>query len=146
MRYALTLLVAAALACPALAQIQFAPQPIEPGQEAPEAPIKGQPILITLDEPAESVQVVWRPNSAIPDTVQLNPEGTSFLWTPTKAGVATVVTPNGSQNISVRYDSFPGSGLLVLVLAGAILFGGAGFAMGKLLGGDEPPVSMPLDT
>lgn len=146
MPLALTLLAAVALALPVSAQIQFAPQPVQPGAEAPSAPIQGQPILVTLDEPAESVQVVWRPKSAISDTVTLDTQGTSFMWTPTRAGVATVVTPNGSQNISVRYDSFPGSGILVLVLAAVILFGGAGFSMGKLLSGDEPVVSLPLDT
>lgn len=145
-RLALTLLIAATLSFPAAAQIQFEPQPTEPGGVVPDAPIQGHPVRVTLDEPSEFVQVVWRPNSAIPDTVTLDPQGTSFLWTPTRAGVATVVTSNGSKNISVRYDSFPGSGLLVLVLAAAILFGGAGFAMGKLLGDDDLPVSMPLDT
>lgn len=146
MRIALPLLLAAALALPAAAQIQFEPQPAEAGAEPPGAPVQGQPVRVTLDEPTEFVQVVWRPNSAIPDTVSLDPEGLSFLWTPSRAGVATVLTSNGAQNVSVRYDSFPGSGILVLVLAACILFGGAGFAMGKLLGGDDPPVSLPLDT
>lgn len=146
MRIVLTLLAAAALSLPATAQIRFEPQPMEAGAEAPDAPVQGHPVRIILDEPTESVQVVWRPNSAIPDTVSLDPQGTSFMWTPTRAGVATVITSSGSQNISVRYDEFPGSGILVLVLAAAILFGGAGFAMGKLLSGDEPPVSLPMDT
>lgn len=145
MRFAL-LLLAAALALPASAQIQFEPQAPSPDAEAPDAPVKGSPVRITLDAPTETVQVVWRPNSAIPDTVSLDPEGASFLWTPTRAGVATVITDGGSQNVSVRYDAFPGSGILVLVLAAAILFGGAGFAMGKLLNDDGPPPELPLDT
>ncbi|GAB5536574.1 MAG: hypothetical protein Rubg2KO_28230 [Rubricoccaceae bacterium] len=145
MRFALLLFAAAALSLPATAQIQFEPQPMEPNAEAPDAPVQGHPVRIILDEPTESVQVVWRPNSAIPDTVSLDPEGTSFLWTPTRAGVATVITDGGTQNVSVRYDEFPGSGILVLVLAAGILFGGAGFAMGKLLSGDAPP-ALPMDT
>lgn len=144
MRLALTLLLAAAPVL-AVAQVRFEPQPIEAGAEAPRFPVQGQPVRVTLEEPTEFVRVVWRPNSAIPDTVSLDPEGDSFLWTPTRAGVATVLTSNGAQNVSVRYDSFPGSGILVLVLAGCILFGGAGFAMGKLLADDETP-ALPLDT
>ena len=145
MRIVLTLLAVAALSLPATAQIQFEPQPLEAGAEAPDAPVQGHPVRIVLEEPTEFVQVVWRPNSAIPDTVSLDPQGTSFLWTPTRAGVATVITSAGSQNVSVRYDQFPGSGILVLVLAACILFGGAGFAMGKLLSDDAPP-ALPMDT
>lgn len=145
MRIVLTLLAAVALSLPATAQIQFEPQPFQDGAEAPSAPMKGHPVRITLEEPTEFIQVVWRPNSAIPDTVSLDPQGTSFLWTPTRAGVATVITSSGTQNVSVRYDEFPGSGILVLVLAACILFGGAGFAMGKLLSGDTPP-DLPMDT
>lgn len=151
MRFALTLLLtagllAAGLALPAAAQIRFDPQPVEPGGDAPRFPVQGQPVRVTLDQPTDFVRVVWRPKSALPDTVSLDPQGSSFLWTPTRAGVATVLTSSGEQNISVRYESLPGSGILVLVLAGCILFGGAGFAMGKLLSGDEPPVALPLDS
>lgn len=141
-----TLLAAAALlAAPASAQLTFEPLPAAPGEAAPAQPVQGQPVRITLPGPATSVKVVWRPNSAIPDTVTLDPTGSSFVWTPTRAGVASVVTPDGAQNVSVRYASYPSSGILILILAGAILFGGAGFAMGKLLG-DDPPPPMPMDT
>jgi hypothetical protein len=145
MRTLFSLAAAALLTLPASAQIRFEPQPVEAGAEASSFPVQGQPVRVTLDQPTDFVRVVWRPNSAIPDTVTLDSEGSSFLWTPTRAGVATVLTSNGEQNVSVRYSSFPGSGILVLVLAGCILFGGAGFAMGKLLSDDEAP-ALPLDT
>ncbi|MEM6327374.1 MAG: hypothetical protein AAF791_09680 [Bacteroidota bacterium] len=140
------LLCVALLVAPAAsAQLAFEPLPVEPGEEPPAQPIQGQPVRVTLDQPAESVQVVWRPNSAIPDTVALSPDGTTFEWTPSRAGVATVITPEGSQNVSVRYSSYPGSGIFILIIAATILFGGAGFAMGKLLS-DDGPVALPLDT
>ena len=143
------ILAAALLALPASAQITFEPLPTEPDEEAPAFPVQGQPVRITLDEAADDVSVVWRPNSAIPDTVSLDADGTSFEWTPTRAGVATVVTTIGeettAQNVSVRYDEYPGAGIFILILAATILFGGAGFAMGKLLSDEELP-TLPMDT
>ena len=142
----LFLAFALALAAPqAAAQLTVEALPLAPGEEPPDQIVQGQPVRITLDQPATDVSVVWRPNSAIPDTVALDPAGTSFTWTPTRAGVATVVTPEASQNVSVRYSGFPASGIFILIVAGTILFGGAAFAMGKLLGDDGPP-ALPLDT
>lgn len=108
-------------------------------------PTVGEEVTITFDTAPESAQVVWRPNSAIPDTMDLGASGTSLTWTPDRAGVATIVTPDGTKNVSVRYTSLPVLGLFVLVGAGLILFGGAGMAMRALLSGDELP-DMPLDT
>ena len=140
-------LLALALPAPAAAQFTVEPLPMTQGAEPPATPFQGRPVRITLDQPTASVKVVWRPNSAIPDTVALDPAGTSFEWTPTRAGVASIVTPEGSQNVSVRYSGYPASGILILILAGTILFGGAGFAMGKLLGDDDTPVvPTPIDT
>lgn len=143
-RLALLLVLTASLAVPgAHAQVTFAPLPVEEGAEPPTDPIQGRPVRITLDAPADRVVVVWRPNSAIPDTVSLDATGTSFIWTPTRAGVARLLATSGgettvAQNISVRYDAYPASGIFILIVAGTILFGGAGFAMGKLLGGEGP--------
>jgi len=43
-----------------------------------------------------------------------------------------------AQNVSVRYAAYPASGIFILIVAGTILFGGAGFAMGKLLSEETP--------
>ena len=145
-RLLLACLFAAAFAAPAAAQFTVEPLPMTQGAEPPATPFQGRPVRITLDQPTASVKVVWRPNSAIPDTVALDPTGQSFEWTPTRAGVASIVTPEGSQNVSVRYSSYPASGILILIVAGTILFGGAGFAMGQLLGGDDEPAAPPIDT
>ena len=141
------LLLGFAVAFPVVGQITFQPAPVE--NEEPAGPIKGHATVVTLDSLAEQVQVVWRPNSAISDTVTLDVSGQTFTWTPTQAGVATMITSNGtSQNVSVRYDSYPASGIFILIIAGTILFGGAGFAMGKLFGGEMPKegYQMPMDT
>ncbi len=141
------LLLGFVVALPATGQITFQPAPVEYGE--PASLIKGHPTVVTLDSLAEQVQVIWRPNSAISDTVTLDVSGQTFTWTPTQAGVATMTTSNGtSQNISVRYDSYPASGIFILIIAGTILFGGAGFAMGRLFGGEMPEegYQMPMDT
>lgn len=140
------------LALPATGQITFEPLPTPAEDEAPEAPIINRPVRVTLDVPADTVTVTWRPNSAIPEVVTLDVSGTSFEWTPTRSGVARIdVISAGattSQNVSVRYDNYPASGIFILIIAGTILFGGAGFAMGKLLGGEMPKegYQMPMDT
>lgn len=141
-----------ALAVPATAQISFDPLPLPAEEEPPDAPIVDRPVRVSLDAPADTVTVTWRPNSAIPETVVLNVTGTSFEWTPSRSGVARIDVISGgetvSQNVSVRYASYPASGIFILIIAGTILFGGAGFAMGKLLGGEMPDdgIDMPMDT
>ena len=147
LRVSALLVLGIIVAFPAAGQITFRPAPVE--NEEPSGPVKGHATVVTLDSLAEQVQVVWRPNSAIPDTVTLDVSGQTFTWTPTHAGVATMTTSNGtSQNVSVRYDSYPASGIFILIIAGTILFGGAGFAMGKLLGGEMPEegYQLPIDT
>ena len=130
-RYLLLCLLAASLAAPAAAQFTVEPLPMAPGAAPPATPFQGRPVRITLDQPTASVKVVWRPNSAIPDTVSLDPTGTTFEWTPTRAGVASIVTPEGSQNVSVRYSSYPATGIFILIVAGTILFGGARLCDGQ---------------
>ena len=141
MRLVLSLLLAVAWCGAASAQSITLLRPDSTlSQQARQVPVRNTPIRMTLPEPANLVRVVWRPNSAIPDTVTVFERGgRSFLWTPSRAGVATIITDTGlSQNVSVRYDTFPASGLLILILAGGVLFGGAGFALGKLLGAEMP--------
>src|SRR5690606_7731013 len=82
MKGLLPALAAALLAPVAAAQFTLTPLPYEESEEPPEVPIAGRPVQITLDEPVDRVEVVWRPNSAIPDTVVLDATGTSFVWRP----------------------------------------------------------------
>lgn len=128
----LLLLLAALLSAPALAQIAV----------SPEAPVRGQPVTVTLDAPAEALLVTYRPNSgiAVEETVPVT--GTTATWTPSRAGVVGLATPDGaSRNVSVRFDRTPLSGLFILIGAGVVLFGGATFAMRALLSDDEAAMS-----
>jgi hypothetical protein len=110
----------------------------------PERLVAGEKATLTFDAPVESVITTYRPNSAIPIVDTLTVGGfTSVRWTPERAGVVRVSVPGGpSRNLSVRFAALPVSGLFVLIVAGLILFGGAAWAMRKLLS-DGPPRTLP---
>ena len=108
--------------------------------------MRGEPATVTFAQPTDSLLVTYRPNSGIAFQEVVPAGGTSATWTPSRAGVVALATPAGeSQNVSVRFDRMPASGLTILTLAGIVLFGGAAFAMRSLLKEDEVP-SLPLDT
>lgn len=94
----------------------------------------GTPVTITLAEPADTLTVTYRPNSSIATQEVLLTNGQQTVeWVPQQAGVAAISTPaGGSQNVSVRFQDAPASGIFVLLLAGFILFGGVIFAFVKL--------------
>ena len=103
---------------------------------SPEASlVVGRPVHITLPDPGDTLTVTYRPNSSIAAVDHLAPAAgsTSLTWTPHEAGVVQLATSNGaSQSVSVRFSTPPISGILVLTLAGLILFGGAVFAFRRL--------------
>jgi len=108
---------------------------------SPAQPTAGQPATVAADAGIDVLLVTYRPGSAglaRTDTIRAGGRATVPV-TFTQAGVARVAVPGGpSQNVSVRFDRTPAGGLAVLALAGLILFGGAAFAMAKLLGGGAP--------
>jgi hypothetical protein len=101
---------------------------------APEDLYVGTPVTITLAQPADTLTVTYRPNSSITSREILPTNGLQTVeWVPQKAGVAALSTPTGgAQNVSVRFQQAPVSGIIVLLLAGLILFGGIIFAFIKL--------------
>lgn len=93
-----------------------------------------QEVTITLPVPADTLFVTYRPGSTIPirEAVPVADQQT-VAWTPRYPGVVALATADGTaQNVSVRFQSIPGDGVLVLVLAGCILFGGIAFSFRKL--------------
>ncbi len=132
----LLLLLALGLAASASAQITTSPDVL----------VRGEPVTVTFAEPTDSLLVTYRPNSGIAYEEVVPASGSTATWTPTRAGVVALATPAGaSQNVSVRFDETPLSGILILTLAGVVLFGGAAFAMRALLSDGEVP-DVPLDT
>jgi hypothetical protein len=100
----------------------------------PEDIYVGTPVTITLAAPADTLTVTYRPNSSIASQEILLTNGQQTVaWVPQQAGVAAISTPaGGAQNVSVRFQSAPASGIIVLLFAGGILFGGVIFAFVKL--------------
>ena len=118
----------AVLAGPAAAQIT----------SSTEAPVVGEPLTLRFDAPVDTLTVTFRPGAAAStvrtERVVLGGQ-TSYTWTPTQAGVVQVAANGATQNLSVRFTSLPALGLLIMVLAGLILFGGAAYATALLLRG-----------
>ncbi len=121
------------------------PASAQPITIVPEAPVLGEPATLRFSEAdsalaVDTVFVTYRPNSALAqrDTVLLG-GFSSMKWTPAHAGVVQIALPGGaSRNVSVRFTAPPLSGILILIAAGLILFGGAAFSMRKLFSGGPP--------
>ncbi len=96
--------------------------------------VRGQPVTITLPQPAPDTLIVeYRPNAVLARQVPLPTGGAStVVWTPDAAGVVRLIAGDVRQNVSVRYVTPPISGIIVLLLAATILFGGAIYALRKL--------------
>lgn len=122
----------------------------------PPFPTEGKEATITVFGeggtalPDLQVEAVYRPGSKVSRTEILGTtrEDGRLLWTPDGAGIVTLRTvgdgaPSLSKNLSVRFQGVPLSGLIILIGAGFILYGGVirGF---WLLAGLPP--QLPPDT
>ena len=121
----LSLLLAVALAVSASAQ--------DVVSVVPDAPTRGEPVTVTFSEPVDSVTVTYRPGAVTATSETFTPGTAAFEFVPEKAGVVSVAAGGASQSLSVRYVGVPLGGLVVMILAGLILFGGAGIALRALL-------------
>jgi hypothetical protein len=122
----LALCIVLVLALPARAQ--FVGGSVVPG---------GAPLTVAVPPGAtDTLHVVYRPGAAtLPqgETIMRPPGAQSWTWQPARAGVVRLASGEAQQNVSVRYDTFPVGGLLVMLLAGLILFGGIAFSMRTLM-------------
>lgn len=129
------------LLCLAAALVAAAPVSAQSITVFPEPVTVGDRTTLTFGVPVDTLVVTYRPNSAIPivDTIRVGGFDT-VRWSPERAGVVRLSVPSGgaSQNVSVRFDEPPIAGIIVLILAALILFGGAAWAMVKLLSKGMP--------
>jgi hypothetical protein len=94
-----------------------------------------------------SLVVTYRPGSDVEITETLEVAGGQASWTPLHAGLANLdaeIEPAAggeavpyTQMVSVRFDTFLTAGLVVMVVAGTILFGGAFVSIRALLRGEN---------
>jgi len=124
---------------------------------SPDFPTQGQPAAVTVTDAdvnamrGVSVQAVYRPGSEVSHTedVGKTADDGTIAWTPSGAGVVTLQTvPQADEaaithTLSVRFDGVPISGLLILLGAGVILYGGVIRGVRSLLA--LPPI-LPPDT
>jgi len=99
----------------------------------PAAPVRGEPVRVTFSEPVDSVTVTYRPGAISARTETFTPGAASFEFTPQRAGVVSVASGSASKSLSVRFTKAPLPGLVVMILAGLILFGGAAISLRALL-------------
>ncbi len=99
----------------------------------PDAPTNGEPVTVTFSEPVDSVTVTYRPGAVTAQEEVFTPGSAVFEFVPERAGVVSVASGDASQNLSVRFQGTPLGGLIVMVLAGLVLFGGAAISLRALL-------------
>ena len=99
----------------------------------PDAPTRGEPVTVTFSQPVDSVRVTYRPGAVTAHAEVFTPGAAAFTFTPERAGIVSVASGGASRSLSVRYIGVPIAGLIVMVFAGLVLFGGAGLALRALL-------------
>jgi len=110
-----------------------------------ENPTRGQTTTITLqgaEDPTQwSLTFTYRPNSKTSRTTVAQPfqANGALNWKPDDSGIVQIAVQGPGEGdkiakiIAVRFPSPPASGIVILLIAGAILFGGAGYSLAKAL-------------
>jgi len=103
-------------------------------------PVEGRAIRLELGPGAPDasfLKVVYRPNSETSVEEELRPfkaDG-SVMWTPAHPGIASLIVVDaggrtaGSKDVAIRFAGIPAYGIAVMLLAGLLLFGGAGWSL-----------------
>jgi hypothetical protein len=96
-----------------------------------EYPLIGEEVVITVSNDELELLVTYRPNSAISqmDTLKRESPTAEFYWDPVSAGVVNLSSGDISKNVSVRFEKVSTGGILVMLIAGIILLGGATFSL-----------------
>ncbi|HEX6981810.1 MAG TPA: hypothetical protein VF181_03530 [Balneolaceae bacterium] len=106
--------------------------------EANEIFTAGQAVNVSVPQ-ADTLIITYRPGSNIAEVQKVAVSGNTYKWTPKEAGLVSLATPGGpAQTVSVSFGGFPVQGLIVLIIAGSILFGGALYASVNLFGKASP--------
>ncbi len=110
-----------------------------------ESPVRDKTTFIRLtdvDDPtAWKLSVTYHPNSVTAKTDELGVFDVAgkATWKPAVSSIVEIVAKGPGKkdkavmNIAVRFPSPPISGIVILLLAGTILFGGAGYSLFKAI-------------
>lgn len=157
-----TAALALALACAAVPGFAQATGPAEAPSIVTDDPfpLRGETTSVGVEgadgRPVAGVEMraLYRPNSETAHTAVLGRTGADGRvdWTPDDAGVVLLEAgpegaPTATERVSVRFGGFPPLGLLVMVVAALLLFGGAALGFSWLMSGPEPlPADEPPST
>ncbi len=91
-------------------------------------PTVGKTTTITLTTPADAITITYRPDAPTVEKHETLPTNgaNEIQWQPLYAGVVKIQAGAASKDISVQFDGLPISGILMMLIAALILFGGAG--------------------
>lgn len=121
-----------------------------------EFPVKGEPVHVHVTDEAgnpvggASIVATYRPGSSVQqaDSLGVSAADGAIHWTPVEAGIATITAtwagPGGSEqtsttSVSVRFNSPPVGGLIIMVVAGLLLVVGSVIRVYNLLRVPQAP-------
>jgi hypothetical protein len=109
-------------------------------------PTVGKETVITLSEPVDELAITYQPDAPVARTVRLATNGALEVpWVPAKAGVVKIAAVNGDgvAEVSVKFDGTPMLGVVIFIVAGIILFGGASLSMYSIFARREEEAELP---
>jgi hypothetical protein len=125
---------------------------------ATDFPIVGKPVTVSVSGtgPTEALElrVVYAPNSetqTVEEIGRFSPGGT-VDWNPRRFGIATLTATDetgemaATENVAILPAAAPPGGVLVMLFAGVLLFGGAGYSLRSVLRSGVPEQMPPVDT
>ena len=107
-------------------------------------PVMGEPISLTVI-PDDSAAAGWTvtanyfPNSVVEEAEEIGMTDSAgrVEWTPQHAGIVSLNAARGDDTakraVGVAFSSLPGGAVLVFIIAGTILLGGAGWSLIRLM-------------
>lgn len=121
------------------------------------SPLRGEPATVTVTEDGRPLagarlEALYRPNSqtSFRESLPATDAAGASVWTPRDAGIVTLAvlpagdgSPLATHTVAVRFGSFPGLGVAVMIFAGLLLFGGAAFGLVMLLSEGPPAIEPP---
>ena len=123
-----------------------------------EFPVVGRDQVVSISgvEGREDLNlwVIYSPNSATQTEVEIGrfSTGGTIAWNPERFGIATLSARDSEgrsiarENVAVLFERTPVAGMMVMIFAGLLLFGGAGFSLRSVLRSGVPEHGLPIDT